>query len=201
MAPAAHWKTPAWTPPPSKLNLAASTSTVPLLLNSASMMAGWIPADFRKRPKLLKTAGVLDTLIRAPKARSTTPPAWLLMTAPSPIVQLPALQINWPALFSVRPARVALPVIVNIPPWPMVVAANPLMVPPIQARVPSTVRFPPPVRTLWETVNSSLPLRWTRLEPSSWRVARSMARVCVPLAPPTVRLPAWAVEFAGTVTL
>ena len=83
----------------------------------------------------------------------------------------------------------------------MVVVPVPLMVPLAQFNVPFTVRSPAPVRTLWDTVSASWPLKLTTLAPFRVTVARSMDRVCVPLAPPTVRLLALAVVPAGTVTV
>ena len=119
---------------------------------------------------------------------SNVPPARLLKVTPADIVKLPPAHVPTPPWFNVRPNVTPLEPMANTPPLPIVVVPVPLIAPLAQFKVPFTVRLPAPVSVLPAKRKSKCPLALIRLGPFSVSVVLSMARVCVPLAPPTVRL-------------
>ena len=187
VAPAAIAMVPVWVPPRLRLKATACTCRVPLLLNGAVTIVLTVPAVRRKSPELLM--GVVAAPLRRPSAvMSNVPPARLLNVTPADIVRLPPAQVPAPPLFNDRPSVSPPDPIANTPPLPMVVIPVPFMAPLAQFNVPLTVRLPAPVRVLPLKRKSRCPLALIRPGPFSVSVVLSMARVCVPLAPPTVRL-------------
>lgn len=201
VAPGVLLRVPVCVPPPSRLSVPDSVCTRPLLWKGEFRLALTVPPVLRKTPTLLKVAGAVATLRRPSKVRSKIPPAWLLITAPLPAVKLPEPHEACPVLFNVRPVSVTPPWMASTPPGPMLVAPVPLRVPLAQLRVPFTAKLPAPVSVLLPTVSVSWPFELTTLAPLRVRMERPRESVCVPVAPPSVRLPTVGLTASGTVTV
>jgi hypothetical protein len=138
-------------PPPVRFNVPVCTLTVPVLLKATLLLIVVVPvpADLVNVPALVKVGGAVPIPHEKVASfwASKVAPAWLLNTLPLPPLIVPVpVQVAVPKLLRVRVSRVLVEVLLTLiaPPAAMVVAPAPLIVPPVQEKVPVAVRLPLP---------------------------------------------------------